>query len=173
MKYYAVKSVDGKIVNKVFTDWDSCKAVVSGHHCVYKSFKTMDEVKKFLISGTKSEEVKPNAVYYVDGSFLNNGIGWSWVLVKDGNVVRQLYGGVDPNEETSRNITGELQATRSAIKDAVLHRINEIEIVHDYQGIASWAMGTWNRNNDLTRNYYDKMSEYKKKIKINFRKVLI
>ena len=173
MKYYAVKSVDGKIVNKVFTDWDSCKAVVSGHHCVYKSFKTMDEVKKFLTSGTKSEEVKPNAVYYVDGSFLNNGIGWSWVLVKDGNVVRQLYGGVDPNEETSRNITGELQATRSAIKDAVLHKINEIEIVHDYQGISSFIDGAFEAKTKESNDYKNFVEDCKTNynLKIKFTKV--
>lgn len=173
MKYYAVKSIDGKEVNKVYTDWESCKSVVNGHNCVYKSFKTLDEVKKFFNLDKKTNNLKPNATYYVDGSFLNNSIGWSWVLVKDDKIIRQLYGGVDPSENTSRNITGELKATKSAIKDAIFHNFKVIEIVHDYQGISSFIDGSFEAKTVESKEYKDFVNKCKNTygIEIIFTKV--
>ena len=46
-----------------------------------------------------------------------------------------------------------------------------VTIVFDYQGIESWALGTWKRNNEITSNYHNFMREKMKDIKILFKKV--
>ena len=35
MLYYAVKSVDNKSVNRIFENWNECKALVWGKKAVY------------------------------------------------------------------------------------------------------------------------------------------
>ena len=91
-KYYSVfKGKSGK--PKIFTTWDECKAEVIGcKGAIYKSFKTMDEAKEFIVLNEKSSgnkgfkksndiekiNVKQNnfdefnedgLIIYVDGSF--------------------------------------------------------------------------------------------------------
>ena len=53
MKYYAVKSIDGRTVNKLYTDWEGangCAVAVAHHRSVFKSFKTEVEARNFLHS---------------------------------------------------------------------------------------------------------------------------
>lgn len=54
---YAVKSVDGRELNKVYNTWEECKQVVLGHRSIYKSFTSEDDesCRKFL-SAKISEE---------------------------------------------------------------------------------------------------------------------
>lgn len=46
--YYAVKSVDKKEYNQIFTDWDTCKALVLGKDAVYRSFTDEAEAQNFI-----------------------------------------------------------------------------------------------------------------------------
>lgn len=46
--FYAVKSINGKVVNNIFDTWEECKEHVLGNNCVYKSFKTKEECVDFL-----------------------------------------------------------------------------------------------------------------------------
>ena len=62
---------------------------------------------------------------------------------------------------------GSLKAVEFTIKNG----FEEVTIVYDYQGIESWALGTWKRNKELTQNYNKIMQENMKKIKIRFLKV--
>ena len=54
---YAVKSVDGKELNRVYDTWDECKQIVLGHNSIYKSFTSGndEECKKFLASSITIE----------------------------------------------------------------------------------------------------------------------
>ena len=54
---YAVKSVDGREVNKVFDTWDECKQVVLGHNSIYKSFPdaNTEECRKFIAATITAE----------------------------------------------------------------------------------------------------------------------
>jgi viroplasmin and RNaseH domain-containing protein len=47
-KWYAIKSLDGKVVNEIVTTWDACKKKVDHHRAVYKSFVSEDEAKNYL-----------------------------------------------------------------------------------------------------------------------------
>ena len=146
-KYYAIKSIDGELVNKIYTSWDECKEKVSGHNSIYKSFKTQEQAEEYL--GNAQEEIKEheindnNVIYYVDGSYMNDVIGWGWVKVKNGKQIGSDCGGIKPTQETSRNITGELQATMFAVKNAVLTGVKDIYIGHDYQGISCYVRKEW------------------------------
>lgn len=62
MKYYAVKSIDGKTVNKLYTDWEGangCAVAVTHHKSVFKSFKTEVEARNFLHSKPIADYAKP------------------------------------------------------------------------------------------------------------------
>lgn len=62
-KYYAVKTVNGKKVNAIYTSWETCKSKVHKKNAVYKSFASQDEAKAFLGGGNaiKTKESKPIA----------------------------------------------------------------------------------------------------------------
>ena len=47
-KYYAIKSINGKTVNVIYTDWTTCKNKVHGKNAVYKSFTSETEARNFL-----------------------------------------------------------------------------------------------------------------------------
>lgn len=180
-KYYAVfKGKSNKPL--ILNTWDECKNEVYGvKGAIYKSFTTLEEAQDYLDINSNQTVTKDDGndaniglISYVDGSFSEEKRNYSYgiVILKDGEVIYKENGvGEEKADIKFRNISGEVLAAIKAVEYAIKESYDEITIVHDYQGIASWAMGTWNRNNDLTRNYYAKMSEYKKKIKINFRKV--
>ena len=58
-----------------------------------------------------------------------------------------------------------------AVEYAINNGYNEVYIVYDYQGIESWALGTWKRNNRITQNYNEFMQEKFKLIKVRFKKI--
>ena len=110
---------------------------------------------------------------YVDGSF---------------NEQRQVYGGgiviIVPNLDQpiftkvvgndpillpSRNIAGELLATMEAMKLVdKLDGVTEIEIYHDYLGIAYWLTGAWQAKKPVSIKYRQHMTPYKEKYNITF-----
>ena len=58
-----------------------------------------------------------------------------------------------------------------AVDFAINNDYKEIELYFDYQGIESWALGTWKRNNKVTEGYHQFMQEKMKQIKVTFVKV--
>lgn len=187
-KFYAVykgKSGSPKILNS----WDECKAEVIGcKGAIYKSFKTELEAVEFLKLNaekkvvlhkeTNSEEGldlnNAGLVIYVDGSFSLQKKNYSYGLIAldNGVEVYQENGcGIDEDAISLRNVAGEVLGATRAVEYAINNNYKSVTIVFDYQGIESWAIGTWKRNKKLTMNYYEKMQEYKKKIDIKFIKV--
>lgn len=86
MKYYAIRNLDGRNTSMLFTNWDDCKNVVSGHHAEYKSFKNEQDAYDYLGNyrpEEKEEDVlnSDNHIFYVDGSYLNDKIGWGFIYV--------------------------------------------------------------------------------------------
>lgn len=177
MKYYAIRQIDGVPVNEILTNWDVCKAKVNGKRAEYKSFKTKPEADEYLISYVeeeKEEDVLSNSenhVYYVDGSYMNDMIGWGFVYVKHNETITRMCGGIAPTQGTSRNITGELEATKMAIRHALTNGLPEVYIVNDYQGISSYVTGAWKPDKEESKEYTKWMNNVKDKIKINFVKV--
>lgn len=91
---------------------------------------------------------------YVDGSFARGTTGYGAVILKDGRVVEELFGGVDSAEVAgTHQIAGELAAVKEALKWCLQHSINEVSIYYDYLGIEKWAAGKWKTNQPLTQQY--------------------
>lgn len=177
-KYYAIRQINGEPVREILRSWDECKAKVSGVRSEYKSFKTEEEALQYIGAyeeEEKEEDVlmnKDNHVYYVDGSYMNDRIGWGIAYIKDGNIVTTMCGGIEPTDKlVGRNITGELEASKMAIRHAISNGIKEIYMVHDYQGISSYITGAWTPKEVESVEYTNWVKEVEKHIKINFVKV--
>lgn len=190
-KYYSVfKGKSG--VPKILTSWDECKKEVIGcSGAIYKSFKTLDEAKEFILinitgssakskkSSSKSEEeesfiASEGLTVYVDGSFSleKKNFSYGLVAIENGEVIYEDNGvGFDEKAIPLRNVSGEVLGAMKAVEYAIKNNHKMVTIVFDYQGIESWALGTWKRNNEITSSYHDFMKEKMKEIKISFKKV--
>ena len=57
-KWYAIKAIDGKELNKIVTTWADCKKIVDHHAAVYKSFLSEEEAVSYLKGMTKDKQDK-------------------------------------------------------------------------------------------------------------------
>ena len=190
-KYYSVyKGKSGTPM--ILRSWDECKSEVVGcKGAIYKSFKTEKEAIEFLALNsegkvdrlnkkkeTSNEEeialLNSGLVIYVDGSFSLEKSNYSYGLIAiyNGEEVYEDCGvGEDQDAVALRNVAGEVLGSLKAIDYAIENGYKEVTIVFDYQGVESWAIGTWKRNKKLTQNYYEQVQIKKEKIKIVFKKV--
>ena len=183
MKYYAVyKGKSG--LPKIFTSWDECKKEVIGFKgAIYKSFTTEKDAINFIELNSegkvseKAEELIENEeglFIYVDGSFAVDKGNYSYglVAVKDGEIIYKDKGtGVDKEAVSLRNVSGEVLGAKMAVEYAIKNGFKEITIAYDYQGVESWAIGTWKRNNRITAEYNEFMQSKMKEVKIRFKKI--
>ena len=168
-KYYAIaKGKSG--IPKIVETWPECqKEVIGCKGAKYKSFTSKEEAEKFIsihenggsfeeVKG--NEEVKDDLIYiYVDGSFMVSKENYSYGV------------GYDKEAIALRNVSGEVEGAMKAIEYAIENGYKDIVLCYDYQGIESWALGTWKRNNRITQNYYQFMQEKFKLIKVRFKKI--
>lgn len=181
-KYYAVKT---GLQTGIFRSWEECRVQVSGYPgAEYKSFPTQQEACAYLgIAGEDKEQegrdtdgsgdYEQCVRIYVDGSY--NGItgefAYGMVVLRDGR--EESYNGKFMDEQLSamRNVAGEIKGAEAAMRYALDHHISEIEIYHDYEGIAKWPLGLWKANKEGTKAYkafYDWISG---RVQIHFVKV--
>lgn len=190
-KFYSVyKGKSG--VPMILRSWEECKKEVIGFKgAIYKSFKTLDEAKEFLVLNSSGKKMNDNIkntnkeknesyidenglTIYVDGSFSleKKNFSYGLVAIDKGEIIFKDNGiGFDEKAIALRNVSGEVLGSMKAIEFAIEKGYREVSIVFDYQGIESWALGTWKRNNDITKGYYEFIKEKSKSIKINFVKV--
>lgn len=172
VKFYAVKK--GRATG-IFHTWEECKAQTAGYPgAIYKSFPTAAQAAEYMGWTANSEpEEECDLVAYVDGSYnIATGEYGSGVIIIDGTEEICLKEkGNDPGMAVMRNVAGEIAASEMAMKYAVEHEYGSIEIVHDYQGIASWCLGEWKTNKEETRRYKMAYDTYKKDVRIKFTKV--
>ncbi|MGL5478707.1 MAG: viroplasmin family protein [Clostridium sp.] len=190
-KFYSVyKGKSG--VPMILRSWEECKNEVIGFKgAIYKSFKTLDEAKEFLVVNSKGKKISDNLkdtnkvknesyidenglTIYVDGSFSleKKNFSYGFVAINKGEIIFKDNGvGFDEKAIALRNVSGEVLGSMKAIEYAIEKGYSEVSIVFDYQGIESWALGTWKRNNDITKGYHEFIKEKSKLIKINFVKV--
>ena len=172
VKFYAVKK--GRATG-IFHTWEECKAQTAGYPgAIYKSFPTAAHAAEYMGWTANSEpEEECDLVAYVDGSYnIATGEYGSGVIIIDGTEEICLKEkGNDPGMAVMRNVAGEIAASEMAMKYAVEHGYGSIEIVHDYQGIASWCLGEWKTNKEETRRYKMAYDTYKKDVRIKFTKV--
>ena len=94
------------------------------------------------------------------------------VAVENGEVIHKDNGkGFDDEAIALRNISGEVLGAQKAVEFALDKGYKEVTIAYDYQGVESWAIGAWKRNNRITQNYNKFMQEKMKLINIKFKKI--
>lgn len=175
-KLYAIKEGydfinNRKIENMIVATWDECLSYVKGvKGAKYKSFETKEKAEEYLKDENKllKKDVDtypmncPHA--YVDGSF-NEATGrysYGLVIVHGDSIVYLEQGAAsDDRTRALRQISGELRASVRAMEYAFSNNVKEIVIFHDYEGIYHHAVGTWERREESSKAYYEKMNELK------------
>lgn len=192
-KFYAV--LDGHSKKPMILEtWDQCKKEVTGAKGVrYKSFPTREEALSFIqlhgedLPGEKKAVKKEEPVraaheeahqedqviIYVDGSYelSTKRYAYGLVVVHKGEEVYSECEAQKGEYSSMRNVAGEVLGAMKAMTYAREKGYRNLVLYFDYQGIESWALGTWKRNNDLTRGYHEFYQSMKKDLTVKFRKV--
>ncbi|WP_083189861.1 RNase H family protein [Orenia metallireducens] len=137
--------------------------------------KQKEVKKKVLITwncGNLSSKLATEEEYkiYVDGSYLDGKIGYGLVVLKDDKVIDELSGYVsDPDAQDSRQVGGELVATKEAIRWCQSRGIKRVAIYYDLDNIKKWATGEYKTRKPLTQNFKEFIDSTN--IKISWHKV--
>ena len=186
-KVYAIKegfnfATNEKIENLIVDTWAECQKYIKGvKGAKYKSFEDIIDAKKFLSDGDgmlkKGKDSYPMDCLhiYVDGSYniTTEKYAYALVAVKD-NIVEYIENGKseDNSNKSIRQIAGELEATVRGVEYALSQNEKRVVIFHDYAGIAHHATGFWERKEQSSIDYYNKMrSLMDKGIEVIFVKV--
>lgn len=126
---------------------------IKGHEMRTKElFDTVERLFRESASLDAGEEALTGLHIYVDGSFIDESVGYGWVAYLDGQVRHEAYGPVsDPG--TTRQVAGELEATRDALRWCEAEDIGAVHLHFDYEGIEQWATGAWRARNPITQAY--------------------
>lgn len=192
--YYAVKV--GRAPG-IYSSWEDCQREVIGFpSAVFKKFKSLDEARQFLndssinasVSSTGDKNTAPDtrnneashpasqedALAYVDGSFNSKkGIYGYGVLLILGSGERKSFqgSGEDPHLASMRNVAGEIHGAMRAVEEAEALGVKSLTIFYDYSGIECWANGSWKRNREGTKAYYEFMQKKMRSLNLHFQKV--
>ena len=121
------------------------------------------------------KRINTDCIAYVDGSYeKDSGVyGYGVVFIeKDGSIEEYFNSGKEESYQSMRNVSGEILGALKAAALAMEKDYSSLAIFHDYQGVASWAIGDWKCNKEKTIEYREKMLEYQRRLKISFYKVL-
>ncbi|SHF02145.1 ribonuclease H family protein [Clostridium fallax] len=173
-KVYAIKegfdfNTNEKIENKIVSTWSECLKYVKGvKGAKYKSFEDINKAKEFLAEGSKmlkkgvDEYPKDCLNIYVDGSYNIKTKKYAYGLVAVRNdVIEYIDSGAseDTSQSNIRQIAGELEAAIKGVQYALSKKEKKVLIFHDYEGIAHHATGFWERREESSIKYYNKMNE--------------
>ncbi len=158
-----------KIENIIVNTWTECLLYVKGiKGAKYKSFESIDDAKSYLNEGNrmlkKSDENYPKDCLhaYVDGSYNSSDERYSYgVVCVNNNVVEYIESKAakDTSEKNIRQIAGELKGAIRAVEYALKQNQTKIVLFHDYEGIAHHATGAWDRKEESSMEYYNKMQK--------------
>ena len=171
-KFYAVKK--GYKVG-VYNTWDECKKQVNGFSgAEYKSFQTLDEAYEYM--GVKKDVKVENGDFvkaYVDGSYEHAIREYgSGVVILRNDIVEKTYS-IKGNEESlvgMRNVAGEIEASKMAMKYCIDNNIRYLKLYFDYEGIEKWCVGVWKANKEGTIEYKKFYDSIKDKLHVEFKK---
>lgn len=185
-KYYAIKNGNTNR-SLILFNWKDAKTEVKGAKgVIYKKFDSITEADDFLKSLEKEDEVnvladdselgltsKEIIDIYVDGSYNNLDGKYSYgaVVVENGAEIDNFYKSMKDEYSSMRNVSGEVYGAINAMKYALEKNYKKLNLYFDYQGIESWALGTWKRNNNLTKSYHEFYKKISKELSVNFVKV--
>ncbi|MGB9695990.1 MAG: RNase H family protein [Ignavibacteria bacterium] len=90
----------------------------------------------------------------VDGAYRDEVTTYASVIRKDGEIVTELTGVVNPEEvDGSHQIAGEIRGIIETLKWCKIHNIQTIRIYYDYLGLYMWATGGWKAKKKVSINY--------------------
>lgn len=176
-KFYAVKN---GYHTGIYNTWEECRKEVSGYSgAQYKSFGTLADAEEYLGINQQislfDENIpqKNTAVAYVDGSYNTSTkiFGCGVVIFYDGKDITFSKSFSDPEMATMRNVAGEIEGAKLAMRYCLDNNIEEIDIYYDYEGIEKWCTGAWKTNKDGTIAYRQFYNDASKRLKVNFIKV--
>ena len=172
-KYYAVKegfdtARNAEVRDLILESWDECLKYVKGvKGAKYKSFKSRGEAEEYL-TGMQENIRKDKGDYpvdclhmYVDGSYSieSEKYAYAFVAVKDDVIVHIQYSiSKDNSKKQLRQIAGELEAACMAALYACSTGEKKVAIFHDYAGIYHHAVGTWERKDASSKEYFETMN---------------
>lgn len=159
-KYYAVRK---GLVPGIYTSWGECQQNINGFSgAEYKSFSVKEEAEAFLNNTEFNNEDTTKRIYssseaiaYVDGCFNENTNEYSCgvVIFYDGGEEHFSQKFNNPDLVTMRNVAGEIEGAKRAIKFCIDNKISSIDIFYDYEGIEKWCTGAWKANKPGTIEY--------------------
>ncbi|HAG43549.1 MAG TPA: ribonuclease HI, partial [Clostridium sp.] len=174
-KIYAIKygcdfKNNTEIRNIMVNTWAECLALVKGvKGAQYKSFESLKEAKEYLSEEKKLlkkgvDSYPMDCIHvYVDGSYnlQSEKFSYGMVAVRD-DVIEYMENGEaeDNSQKQLRQIAGELMGAIKAVEYAKLIGERKLVIFHDYEGIYHHAIGTWERKDSSSKEYYDKINSY-------------
>lgn len=181
-KFYAVRKGH---TEGIFNTWEECKAAVNGFKgAEYKSFGRLEDAKAYLrnenleeksLEDTINEAVTGNIVIaYVDGSYNKTASRYGFgcvIITPDKEVIRESGWGDEPDEIAIHNVAGELKGALYAARWTIMKGYKKLEIRHDYEGVAKWAVGAWKANRSITKAYGYEMRKLRSNVEITFKKV--
>ena len=107
---------------------------------------------------------------YVDGSFMNNCVGYGFAVLKNNKLIKEESSSVvDPLYLNSRQVGGEIKAVEKAVSWAEKNKISRIIIYYDLANLEKWITGEYDAKNPMTKRYRDNIR--KANIEINWKKV--
>lgn len=176
-KYYAVRI--GRKTG-IFNTWDECRRYVTGYSgAVYKGFDCEEDAAAFLNIGEKKNTTgcdlnsENKAVAYVDGSYniKNKNFSYGAVIMYKNDEYKLSGSFDDPSLAGMRNVAGEIKGAEAAMQFCIDNEIHEIDIYHDYEGVAKWCIGEWKANKDGTKSYVEFFKKVSESVNVNFIKV--
>ena len=136
-KFYVVRK--GYKVG-IYNTWDECKKQVNGFSgAEYKSFQTLEEANEYM--GVEKKINIGNGEFieaYVDGSYEHSikEYGSGVVILKNGMVEKKYsLKGNNKSLVSMRNVAGEIEASKTAMKYCIDNNIKHLKLYFDYEGI--------------------------------------
>lgn len=182
-KYYAVKK---GITPGIYLNWTDCKKNIDGFSgALYRGFMTIEEAEAYLRDDEKAgkgaagksrepeDGTQEGAVAYVDGSYnaATKEYSYGAVIFYKGEEMHFSQKFSDPQWAGMRNVAGEIEGSMCAMRYCLEHRIPQLAIYYDYEGIEKWCTGDWKANKEETKLYRDFYREISENVCIRFRKV--
>lgn len=173
-KVYAIKegfnsNTNEKIENKIVDTWAECLKYVKGvKGAKYKSFEDINEAKKFLNDAGNALKKEDNNYpkdclhVYVDGSYNATTEQYSYGMVAvQKDIVLHIESGKGQSDSSKniRQIAGELEGAVKGVEYALSIGEKRVVIFHDYVGICYHATGFWERREESSKEYYEKMQK--------------
>ncbi len=114
----------------------------------------------------------PAVHIYVDGSYAGgDAFSYGMVVLRDGEELCFSQKITDADLARMRNVAGEIEGAKAAMRYALEQGLRHIVIFHDYEGIAKWCTRGWKANLPATQAYRDFYDAARKQVRIDFRKV--